>query len=210
MWFLTWEIPADRYRRIGVHMWKLGRVPSLLCYTEDTESVSWASPGTCSQTPALLVFTVSVYRNCRLLSSAWKGAVTESFTKADIHLPTIYKLRRYCSVSALSFEQHGSIQHQGDSLNPAICLWHEAVNAALVLVDERRWRETRWESFTAPVENNTDNLETKLGSHLFRYTKPHPLCMREEPNLNLSAPQKSDRQAYLQLCTVMLYVRIIM
>lgn len=137
MWFLTWEIPADRYRRICVHKWKLGRVPSLLCYTEDTESVSWASPGTCSQTPALLMFTVSVYRNCRLLSSAWKGAVTESFTKADIHLPTIHKLRRYCSVSALSFE------HQGDSLNPAVCLWHEAVNAALVLVDERRWSAMR-------------------------------------------------------------------
>lgn len=70
MCFLTWEIPADRYRRIGVHMWKLGRVPSLLCYTEDTESASWASPGTCSRTPALLDFTLSVFRNCRLLSSA--------------------------------------------------------------------------------------------------------------------------------------------
>lgn len=70
MCFLTWEIPADRYRRIGVHMWKLGRVPSLLCYREDTESVSWASPGTCSRTPALLAFTLNVYRNCRLLSSA--------------------------------------------------------------------------------------------------------------------------------------------
>ncbi|KAL1260573.1 hypothetical protein QQF64_008400 [Cirrhinus molitorella] len=123
-------------------MWKLGRVPSSLCYIEDTESVSWASPGTCSQTPALLVFTVSVYWNCRLLSSAWKGAVTESFTarrmKTDIHLPTIHKLRRYCSVSAFSFEQHGSIQHQGDSSNPAICLWDEAVNATLVLAVQLR------------------------------------------------------------------------
>lgn len=107
--------------------------------------------------------------------------------KTDIHLPTINKLahanRRYCSFSASSFEQHGSIQHQGDSLNPTICLCDEAVNAALVLFDEPRWR-ARWEAFTAPVENNTDSLETKLGSHLFRYIKPHPLSMREEPCLN--------------------------
>lgn len=157
MCFLTWEIPADRYRRIGVHMWKLGRVPSLLCYTEDIESVSWASPGTCSQTPALLVFTVSVYRNCRLLSSACKGAGTESFTKADIHLPTIYKLRRYCSVSAFSFEQHGWIQHQGNSLNPAICLWHEAVNPDEEKRDESRSRRlsritlTAWRQSSDPI-----------------------------------------------------------
>jgi len=84
--FLTWEIPADRYRRICVHMWKLGRVPSLLCYTEDTESVSWASPGTCSRTPALLVFTLSVYRDCRLLSSAtrrWQSAYENWYSLAN-------------------------------------------------------------------------------------------------------------------------------
>lgn len=191
MCFFTWEIPADRYRRIGVHMWKLGRVLSLLCYTEDTESVSWASPGTCSQTPALLVCTVSVYRNWRLLSSACKGAVTESFTKADIHLPTIHKLRRYCSVSAFSFEQHGSIQHQGDSWNPELSVgWGCQCSASA------RW----WETFTAPVQNNTDSLETKLGSHLFGHIKPHPLCMREEPNLNLSQPCRNQKGKLIYSC----------
>lgn len=140
--FLTWEIPADRYRRICVHMWKLGRVPSLLCYTEDTESVSWASPGTCSRTPALLFFTLSVYWDWRLLLSSAIRRWRSAYMFTDIHLPTTHRLalpnRRYCSFSASSFEQHGSIHHQDDSLNPTVCLYDEAVNAALELFDETK------------------------------------------------------------------------
>lgn len=157
MLLLTWEIPEDRYRRIGVHMWKPGRVPSLLCYTEDTESVSWASPGTCSQTPALLVCTVSVYRNWRLLSSAWKGAVTRVLHESWYSLAEDARAPVVIVPSQLSLSNNTARSNIRVTAETLSCLWDEAVNAALVLDDERRSQRlsritlTAWRQSSDPI-----------------------------------------------------------